>query len=75
MKSINDKINLGFGSDKCIKVTFKQGKLISITLNDNIIIKNLEQSQNGAWKSLGINEREMDPSQQHEGKGKIKQKY
>ena len=58
VKSVSDDIGMEFGLDKCAKATFKRGKMINssnIMLNDNTIIKELEQG--GAYKYLGVSER------------------
>ena len=43
-----------FGLDKCVKATFKHGKMVkstNIVLNDNTVIKELD-----TYKYLGVNE-------------------
>ena len=57
VKSFSDDIGMEFSLDKCAKATFKRGKMINssnIMLNDNTIIKELEQG--GAYKYLSVRE-------------------
>ena len=57
VKSFSDDIGMEVGLDKCAKATFKRGKMINsshIMLNDNTIIKELEQG--GAYKYLCVSE-------------------
>ena len=56
-KTFSDEIGTDFGQDKCAKATFKHGKMVkstNIVLNDNTVIKELEQENTCNY--LGVNE-------------------
>ena len=59
MKNVSDDIKVEFGLDKCAKASFKRGKKVSaegIPLNDNQVIKDLDQAE--TYKYLGMGEGE-----------------
>ena len=46
VKTFSDEIGMEFGLDKCAKATFKHGKMVkstNVVLNDNTVIKELDQ--------------------------------
>ena len=46
VKTFSDEIGMEFGLDKCVKATFKRGKMVNSTnvvLNDNTVIKEFDQ--------------------------------
>ena len=56
-KTFSDEIGMEFGLDKCAKATFKRGKMVkstNVVLNDNTVIKELDQEN--TYKYLGVNE-------------------
>ena len=74
VKRISDDIGMEFGLDKCAKVTFKRGKIISasnIDLDINTTIKELDHE--GMYKYLGIEE--GDGIQHNRMKEKIRKEY
>jgi hypothetical protein len=72
VKTFNDDIHMEFGLEKCAKITFKRGKLIS---SQNLAINNkreLQELQQGKkYKYLGI--RENDGIQHPQMKDRLKQ--
>ena len=57
VQTFSDEIGMEFGLDKCAKATFKHGKMVkstNIVLNDNTVIKELDQEN--TYKYLGVNE-------------------
>ena len=57
VKTFSDEIAMEFGLDKCAKATFKHGKIVkstNIVLNDNTVIRELDQESK--HKYLGVNE-------------------
>ena len=59
VKTFSDDINMEFGLEKCVKITFKRGKLThlqNIVIDTNREIQELEQGK--TYKYLGIEENE-----------------
>ena len=74
VKRISDDIGMDFGLDKCVKVTFKRGKIVStsnIHLDIDNIIKELDNEE--MYKYLGIYE--GDGIQHNRMKEKIRKEY
>ena len=74
VKNVSDDIKMEFGLDKCAKASFKRGKKVSakgIPLNDNQVIKDLDQAE--TYKYLGMEEGEG--VQHHKMKVKIRKEY
>ena len=74
VKQFSEDIKMTFGLDKCAKVSFKQGKLIStgnIELDQEATISDLDP--NSAYKYLGVDE--SDGIQHTKMKEKIRKEY
>ena len=57
VKTFSYEIGMEFCLDKCTKATFKCGKMVkstNVVLNDNTVIKELDQEN--TYKYLGVNE-------------------
>jgi hypothetical protein len=74
VKTFSDDIHMAFGLEKCAKITFKRGKLISLqnaVIDNNREIQELEQGK--TYKYLGFEESEGIQHQQM--KDRLKQDY
>jgi hypothetical protein len=68
VKIVSGDIHMEFGLEKCAKITFKTGKLISsqnLVIDDNREIQELEQGK--TYKYLGIEKNEGIQHQQMNG--------
>ena len=57
VKTFSDETGMECGLDRCAKATFNHGKMVkptNIVLNDNTVIKELDQDD--TYKYLGVND-------------------